>query len=85
MNHYESNPVKIGKHEWRVIVFTHPCYGRCTEYQFRRTNTDYWHEDKRWPGYNGNDGTYAGCPKTLAQKVYYPNKPAIDAALMGAV
>lgn len=84
MIYYESAPVRIGKHLWRVIVYLHACYGRCTEYQFMRADSaDYWHEDARWPSYNSNDGTYAGCPKTLAAKVYYPNVDAIKAALKG--
>jgi len=82
MNHYESIPARIGKHFWRIIVYSHPSYGRCTEYQFKRDDDyDCWHEDKRWPSYNSNDGMYMGCPKSIAAKVYYPNEAAIKAAL----
>ena len=82
MNHYESTPALIGKHFWRIIVYSHDAGKRYTEYQFKRDDgCDYWHEDKRWPSYNSNDGMYMGCPKSIAAKVYYPNEVAIKAAL----
>ena len=80
--YFESAPVTIGTHEWRMVVKDSHCYGRVTEYQFR-TPGQMWRQDKEWPTYNSHDGTYAGCPKSLANKVFYPNEVAIKAALKG--
>lgn len=82
-HYFESAPVKIGDHEWRVVVKDSGFYGRVTEYQYRYAGAERWRPDTEWPTYNSNDGMYAGCPKSLATRVYRANKLAIDAALYG--
>ena len=32
---WASKPMKIGKHEWRVLVYQNKLFGRCTHYEFR--------------------------------------------------
>lgn len=80
---FGSTPAMIGDNEWRVIV--RPCdVGFCglrTYYQWRRIGSLMWHADKEWPTFNDHDGTYMGCPRSLADKVFYPNQRAIETAL----
>lgn len=78
--HYASQPMTIGKHDWRVIV-TDSRFGnsRCTEYQWRRGRED-WRPSKSWPTYDINNGMTLGLPKSLA-KLYAREKIALDAAL----
>lgn len=67
---YASPPARIGKHEWRIVVYTHNTYGRCTDFQFRGPNAPHyrpswpWNTSKLWPGYNGND-YHSGLPRSL--------------------
>jgi hypothetical protein len=86
-NHFESAPMKIGKHFWRIVI-TPQGY---TEYQFRTppvrlrnfTFMDFtWHGETEWPGYDINDGTYSGLPKTL-RKLWEANRVAIERILHG--
>lgn len=70
-----SNPLTIGKHEWRIVVFNHSTYGHCTKYQWRRHGGTWgWKDDIDWPTYNHNDGGFAGMPKSLC-KLYEREKP----------
>lgn len=62
--HFVSEPVTIGRHEWRVVVYGNPHFGICQTYEFRRDQTDRWQNEKRWPGYDIND-TYSGLPRSL--------------------
>ena len=78
---FGSPPAVIGDHEWRVIVRPSVLDRRCTEYQWRRIGSLPWRPAGEWPTYNLNDGLYMGCPRSLADKVFYPNRPAIEAAL----
>lgn len=87
---FASEPMKIGKKEWRVIVYQSKQYGFVTSYQFRipadRTwdhKATLWADMVEWPSYNSNDGMYAGCPKTLV-KLYNNNKTQIEKALGNA-
>ena len=66
--HYATNPVKIGKHQWRLVVFSNSVHGRCTAHQFRQSETDAWRDYHEWPSYNFNDGCFAGLPRSLANK-----------------
>jgi hypothetical protein len=86
-NHFESAPMKIGKHFWRIVI-TPQGY---TEYQFRTPPTRLknftvmditWHGQREWPGYNFNDGMYAGLPKTLC-KLWEVNRVEIERILHG--
>jgi hypothetical protein len=82
---YETQPRTIGKHEWRAVVTTRNG-NRILTYEWRRLPcsltgwSDRWRDYHEWPGYDFNDGSYAGCPRSLA-KVYETNKTAIKAAM----
>jgi len=78
--YYASEPIKIGKHAWRVIV-TDSRFGnsRCTEYQWRGEFGN-WRGSKEWPSYDINNGMTLGLPKTLS-KLYARGKIAVDLAL----
>ncbi len=43
---YQSPPMKIGKHEWRAVVYLHASYGWCTSYQWRLTGAEHWADMK---------------------------------------
>jgi hypothetical protein len=81
---YESCPMTIGKHEWRVIVTPSDFGGNCLEYQWRPSSKQglpeamrlHWRSGKEWPRWNGND-TYCGLPRTL-QKLYYHEIRELD-------
>ena len=84
-----STPIsRLGKHEWRMIVYEKTDYTgkpvRLTEYQWRPVFQTWgdtrWQSEEKWPRYNGNDGTHAGCPKSLA-RIYRTHQPAIESAL----
>lgn len=86
--HYQSNPMRIGKYEWRVVVRNGTYSPRVTDYEFRTPECPEYHQPAgrfksmtEWPRYNHNDGTYAGCPKTL-RKLYDQNIEAINASLL---
>lgn len=85
--HYTTPTHVIGKHEWRLIVYTDDHYGRCTEYQFRGPNSirNGWHPSRwldsdHWPTYNHNDGSHGGLPKGLTA-LYNEHVQEIKAAL----
>lgn len=81
--HYATPAVVIGRHQWRMVVKDSVYGGRSTEYQWRSTGSQPWRPDKEWPSYNSNDGTYAGCPHSLRDRIWEPNLMAIQAALDG--
>jgi hypothetical protein len=87
--YFASEPMQIGKHEWRVLVCEDQFYGPCTFWQWRRLQPrtswercvcDGWQEYRDWPTYNFNDGSYSGLPKTL-RRLYDANEWAIKVAL----
>ena len=68
---YRSPPRKIGKHEWRMVVYRarYPVGDRRAfiGYEWRRLdNPDRYRRDVDWPRYNSDD-TYSGMPKTLSK------------------
>lgn len=82
---YESRPISIGLHEWRVVKWLHTFCGSCewvTSYEWRRIGNTNWNRDKTWPTYNINDGSYGGLPKSLKklwireQEALYGLEPA---------
>lgn len=73
---YASEPFVIGRHEWQIVVVPnrlHPHHSVTdaeqpkfvTDYYWRHIGTDFWKNKDQWPSYNHNDGTHAGCPKSL--------------------
>ena len=88
---YTSTPMRIGKREWRAVVYQNP--GSCgpvafTDYEWRypafsNIEADRWESMTTYPGYDSNDGTWAGCPKTL-RRLYLLYQTEINAALKGA-
>lgn len=66
--HFASPAMKIGKTFWRFVVLPGRYRAVVTDYEW--LNTDYsgkgvWYPADQWRTYNHNDGTYAGCPKSL--------------------
>ena len=66
-----SQPMTIGKHEWRLTQYRHREYGITSGYEWRRLNEipgfppDFWRRDTDWPRYDCYDGQDRGLPKTL--------------------
>jgi hypothetical protein len=94
-NHFESAPMKIGKHFWRIVIHDYEMpHGRatqCTAYEFKRSpikagdfmvTDDTWRNYREWPGYDFNDGTYGGLPRTL-RKLWDRNRVEIERILHG--
>jgi hypothetical protein len=94
-NHFESAPMKIGKHFWRIVVRDYEMPNgkvtRCTAYEFKRppikaggfmVTDDTWRNYREWPGYDFDDGTYGGLPKTL-RKLWEVNRVEIERILHG--
>jgi hypothetical protein len=73
---FTSEPMKIGKKEWRLIIYDANGYLGCrafTDYEWRypawgNLRPGDWESSKAWPSYNSND-TYDGLPRTL-RKLY---------------
>lgn len=84
---FESRPMLIGKHEWRVIVKPFYLGGNCLEYQWRPAPMPgmpgQWNGETDWPHWNGDD-TYCGLPRTL-RKLYDREKASLDKHLYGIV
>ncbi len=89
MHIYESRPIAIGKHEWRVIVRPFYLGGNCLEYQWRlaalpglpEDMPGHWQGEEDWPRWNGDD-TYCGLPRSL-RKLYDREKAELDRHLRG--
>ena len=81
-NHLETVPVLIGKYWWRCIVFDYHGGKRYTDFEWKRDEADPWRSMDKFPRYDSND-VNNGCPKSITTKIYYPNLPAIKAALEG--
>ena len=85
--YYTSQPIKIGKTLWRLVIKECVAYSGleedgnrlCTEYQWN--NEDQWWPDSKWPAYNIND-TYYGMPRRLS-KLYDREKETIDLLIHG--
>ena len=79
---WASEPMRIGKHEWRIVVFTHDSYGPVTQYEFRGPRAPFWAAESRWNAaerhWRGCDGNHAsgGMPKSLA-KLFNVNESTI--------
>lgn len=73
MNTWESQPIKIGKHEWRMVVrpSTVTPGALSSAHEFRAlADGGRWRDYREWPSYNFNDGTYAGLPRSLLTRLW---------------
>ena len=68
-----SEPFRIGRHDWRLVVYRTNDRKVFSGYEWRRRATtvcgmrfgaDRWRRDTDWPRYDTNDGQYAGLPKS---------------------
>jgi hypothetical protein len=84
---FASLAMIIGKHQWRIIVTPE---GH-TRYEFKRppikvggfmVTDNSWRNYREWPGYDFNDGTYGGLPRTL-RKLWEANRVEIERILYG--
>jgi hypothetical protein len=85
---FTSEPKKIGKREWRVVVchFTKNDGGPFVEYEWRwpaykdLDPAGPWEPMSKYPSYDSNDGAWAGCPKRL-RTLYEVNKAKLQEAM----
>lgn len=80
---YATSPMTIGKHQWRLIVYTSQYYGIVSCFQWRRDGEP-WRDQRDWPRYDINDGTWGGMPKTL-RTLWLRHQEEIRAALRGEI
>lgn len=78
-----SEPMRIGKHEWRLTQYRDRTYGVVVGYEWRRLDRrgfvrrncagcytlpgDLWIRHTDWPRYDTNNGQTGGLPKTLVK------------------
>lgn len=81
--HYTSQPIKIGKTLWRLVIKEYAAHSGLEEDQKRLFCTEYqwnvegrWLPGSKWPAYNIND-TYLGMPRRLSN-LYDREKDLID-------
>jgi len=78
---WDSAPMRIGKHYWRVTLKP-SSYGKySTMFQWFGAWDSFWHDDTSWPTFDGNESN-GGMPdgiKTLWKK----NEAAIKLAMTG--
>lgn len=82
---FKSEPKKIGKTLWRILVFeridqkdwSKPDFSECRYTRYQWHDGDRWNNETDHPRYDGNDGTFAGLPKGL-RTLFYENKDQID-------
>lgn len=85
--HYTSQPIKIGKTLWRLVIKECRVHGDleedrkhlCTDYQWNKEGQ--WLPGSKWPAYNIND-TYYGMPRRLS-KLYDREKDMVDFFIHG--
>ena len=84
---WQSAPRRIGKHDWRVIIWESTHHGRCTSFEFRELPIVYsdgtqqqrmWFDEDWWPNYKRGDGL----PRSL-KGLYQKNRDEIEAVLAG--
>lgn len=84
---YTSQPIKIGKTLWRLVIKEYTGHvgseenqkRLCTEYQWN--DGSQWQPGFKWPSYNFND-TYYGMPRRLS-KLYEQEKEMVDWLIHG--
>lgn len=88
---YATPAYRVGHHEWLYVVYegwptSLRSSGRFTQYFWRSIKhrawgyTPEWQRDKQWPRYNGDDGSFAGCPRSIVS-IYDRHLDDIDVAL----
>ena len=70
---YRTPIWRIGKHEWRMVVYIHPRWGNCTGFEWRKSANARWSRDVDWARYNG-DHCDAGCRAPFANSTK-PTRP----------
>ena len=66
-----SEPMRIGKHEWRLTQYRDRSYGLFVGCEWRplqtasNTRSCHWRHAPDWPRYNPHDAKYSGLPRTL--------------------
>ena len=66
-----SEPMRIGKHEWRVTQYRDQSYGLLVGCEWRplqtasNTRPCRWRHARDWPRYNPHDAQNSGLPRTL--------------------
>lgn len=66
-----SEPMRIGKHEWRLAQYRDRSYGLFVGCEWRplqtasNTRPCHWRRARDWPRYNPHDEDYSGLPRTL--------------------
>lgn len=74
---FKSEPMRIGKTWWRLVVVRGTYSPVVTDFEFYRRSgaalNNCWYESSEHPRYNHNDGMYAGLPKGLV-KLYHKHK-----------
>lgn len=85
---YATPPAKIGKHEWRCVVFTDSFYGNCTTWEFRDLRegweletfgVDKWRAETEYRTHSYHKSDH-GLPKGTTT-IYYRHQAAIMAAI----
>ncbi|MFZ1494626.1 MAG: hypothetical protein WAU60_14595 [Candidatus Competibacter denitrificans] len=74
---------RIGRHEWTLQVYIHPCYRHGARYRWRRVGEIVGRDAREWPTYDSNNGVTGGLPRRLSRYVQR-HRGAIEAALEGA-
>lgn len=79
---WHSEPMRIGQHDWIIVLFDHEYYGLCSEYCFRGPRAPdhvrpgcYVPADRYWPTYDNGDEN-GGMPATL-RTLYARHKQAM--------
>lgn len=65
-----SEPMRIGRHEWRLTQYRDQSYGLLTGCEWRplqtsNTRSCHWRRARDWPRYNLHDEEHSGLPRTL--------------------
>lgn len=80
---FETEPVKIGNHQWKLVVLEDEYYGPVTQFQFRSGDAGApWCSERKWPTWDGNLAN-AGMPESLGPRLFQPYEKLVKEALKG--
>ncbi|MBF0392693.1 MAG: hypothetical protein HQL38_08415 [Alphaproteobacteria bacterium] len=68
-----SEPMTIGKHEWRIRFDE----GGTINYEWRRLGQRMWRSYRDWPSYDFNNGQTAGLPASV-KKLWERERKRVD-------